>query len=101
MQQLLNSNGARGVHGEEARFGTISADFDYYYNWKDIFPEEYKVVEIAPGKEGLVHISNLDTARVKEVSDICAVGDKMKVKVIKIDRQGRIDLSRKEVLEES
>ncbi len=58
-------------------------------------------VEIVPGKEGLVHISNLDNARVKEVSDICAVGDKMKVKVIKIDRQGRIDLSRKEVLEES
>ncbi|HOP63706.1 MAG TPA: polyribonucleotide nucleotidyltransferase [Spirochaetota bacterium] len=58
-------------------------------------------VEIVPGKEGLVHISNLDTTRVKEVSDICAVGDKMKVKVIKIDRQGRIDLSRKELLEES
>jgi len=57
-------------------------------------------VEIAPGKEGLVHISNLDVARVKEVGDICAVGDKMKVKVIKIDRQGRIDLSRKEALEE-
>ena len=57
-------------------------------------------VEIAPGKEGLVHISNLDNARVKEVTDICAVGDKMKVKVIKIDRQGRIDLSRKEALDE-
>lgn len=57
-------------------------------------------VEIAPGKEGLVHISNLDVARVKEVGDICAVGDRMKVKVIKIDRQGRIDLSRKEALEE-
>lgn len=39
------------THGEEARFGTISADFEYYYNWKDIFPEEYKVIEIAPGKE--------------------------------------------------
>jgi polyribonucleotide nucleotidyltransferase len=56
-------------------------------------------VEIVPGKEGLVHISNLDTARVREVTDICNVGDKMKVKVIKIDRQGRIDLSRKEALE--
>ena len=55
-------------------------------------------VEIAPGKEGLVHISNLDNTRVREVTDICAVGDKMKVKVIKIDRQGRIDLSRKEAL---
>lgn len=39
------------THGEEARLGTISADFDYYYNWKDIFPEEYKVIEIEPGKE--------------------------------------------------
>ncbi|HON15527.1 MAG TPA: polyribonucleotide nucleotidyltransferase [Spirochaetota bacterium] len=58
-------------------------------------------VEIVPGKEGLVHISNLDTSRVKDVSDICAVGDKMKVKVIKIDRQGRIDLSRKDALEEN
>lgn len=58
-------------------------------------------VEIAPGKEGLVHISNLDTTRVKQVTDICNVGDKMKVKVIKIDRQGRIDLSRKEAMEQS
>jgi len=57
-------------------------------------------VEIVPGKEGLVHISNLDTSRVKQVTDICNVGDTMKVKVIKIDRQGRIDLSRKEALEE-
>jgi polyribonucleotide nucleotidyltransferase len=56
-------------------------------------------VEIAPGKEGLVHISNLDTTRVRQVTDICNVGDKMRVKVIKIDRQGRIDLSRKEALE--
>lgn len=56
-------------------------------------------VEIVPGKEGLVHISNLDVERVRQVTDICNVGDKMKVKVIKIDRQGRIDLSRKEALE--
>jgi len=34
------------THGTEARFGTISADFDYYFNWKDIFPEEYKVIKI-------------------------------------------------------
>ncbi len=32
------------THGTEARFGSISADFDYYYNWKDIFPETYKVI---------------------------------------------------------
>ncbi len=58
-------------------------------------------VELFPGKEGLVHISNLDVNRVKEVGDICSVGDKMKVKVIKVDRQGRIDLSRKEALDQS
>lgn len=39
------------THGEEARFGTISADFEYYYNWKDIFPEEYRVIEIEPGRK--------------------------------------------------
>ncbi len=58
-------------------------------------------VELFPGKEGLVHISNLDTKRVREVTDICKEGDKMKVKVIKVDRQGRIDLSRKEALDQN
>ena len=35
------------THGTEARFGTISADFDYYFNWKDIFPETYKIINPA------------------------------------------------------
>jgi type I restriction enzyme, R subunit len=39
------------THGTEARFGTISADFDYYFNWKDIFPEEYKVIQIDQDNE--------------------------------------------------
>ena len=56
-------------------------------------------VEILPRKEGLIHISNLDHARVRTVTDILNVGDKVKVKVIKIDKQGRIDLSRKAVLD--
>jgi polyribonucleotide nucleotidyltransferase len=55
-------------------------------------------VEIAPQKEGLIHISNLDHTRVRKVTDILNVGDKVKVKVINIDKQGRIDLSRKEAL---
>ncbi len=55
-------------------------------------------VEIAPGKEGLIHISNLDHTRVRKVTDILNAGDKVKVKVINIDKQGRIDLSRKEAL---
>ncbi len=56
-------------------------------------------IEILPGKEGLVHISELDTKRVKNVEDIVHVGDKLLVKVIDIDDLGRIKLSRKAVLE--
>jgi polyribonucleotide nucleotidyltransferase len=56
-------------------------------------------VEILPKKEGLIHISNLAEERVRNVEDILAVGDRVKVKVLKIDKQGRIDLSRKAVLD--
>lgn len=52
-------------------------------------------VEFAPGKEGLVHISNLDHRRVNRVEDICKVGDLMKVKLFEIDDMGRYNLSRK------
>ncbi len=55
-------------------------------------------VEIAPGKEGLVHISKLDTARVEKVEDVVAVGDAIIVKVTEIDQQGRINLSRKDAI---
>ena len=55
-------------------------------------------VEIAPGKEGLVHISKLDTSRVEKVEDVVSVGDEIIVKVIEIDQQGRINLSRKDAI---
>mgnify|MGYP003825151669 FL=1 len=55
-------------------------------------------VELGPGKEGLVHISKLDTKRVNKVEDVINVGDKILVKVIEIDKQGRINLSRKDAL---
>jgi polyribonucleotide nucleotidyltransferase len=57
-------------------------------------------VEIAPGQEGLCHISELDESYVKNASDICSVGDTMRVKVILIDDQGRVKLSRKAALRE-
>ncbi|MFW6030846.1 MAG: S1 RNA-binding domain-containing protein, partial [Halanaerobiales bacterium] len=57
-------------------------------------------VEFLPGKEGLVHISQLADHHVKEVEDIVSLGDTIPVKVIEIDKQGRINLSRKEALEE-
>ena len=54
--------------------------------------------EFMPGKEGLIHISELDTSRVGAVTDIVKVGDKVKVILKNIDREGRYDLSRKEYL---
>ncbi len=55
-------------------------------------------VEIAPGKEGLVHISKLDDHRVEKVEDVVTVGDELLVKVVEIDSQGRINLSRKDAI---
>ncbi len=55
-------------------------------------------VEIAPGKEGLVHISKLEDHRVEKVEDVVSVGDEILVKVVEIDNQGRINLSRKDAL---
>jgi len=56
-------------------------------------------VEILPGKDGLVHISQISDERVENVSDKLSEGDVVKVKVLEIDRQGRIRLSMKEVEE--
>lgn len=57
-------------------------------------------VEIVPGMDGLVHISKLDKSRVERVEDIVSIGDEIVVKVTEIDRQGRINLSRKDALAE-
>ncbi len=52
-------------------------------------------VEIAPGQDGLCHVSELSTDYVRNVADVCKVGDSLKVKVIAVDNQGRIKLSHK------
>ena len=57
-------------------------------------------VEILPGKEGLVHISKLAKERVNKVEDVVSIGDEILVKVTEVDGQGRINLSRKDALEE-
>ena len=56
-------------------------------------------VEVLPGQEGLVHISQLDKKRVNKVEDILKEGETILVKVMEIDKQGRINLSRKAVLD--
>ncbi len=57
-------------------------------------------VELAPGKEGMIHISKLENRRVGKVEDVLNIGDETWCKVIEIDEKGRINLSRKDVTEE-
>ena len=59
-----------------------------------------RTVPLAPGKQGLVHISKLDVKRVEKVEDVVSVGDQVLVKVTEIDDQGRINLSRRDALVE-
>ncbi len=78
---------------------TKSVDVGAVYMGKVTRVEKYGAfVEVAPGKEGLVHISQLDVDRVVKTEDVVAIGDEILVKVTEIDKQGRINLSRKEVL---
>ena len=58
-------------------------------------------VEIFPGTDGLIHISQLAPERVRRVADVLKEGDEVMVKVLEVDRQGKIRLSRKEALQES
>ena len=57
--------------------------------------------EILPGKQGLIHISEISTERVENVESVLSVGDNVEVKLIKVDKQRRIDLSIKALLGDS
>ena len=56
-------------------------------------------VELSPNKDGLIHISKLSKERVAKVEDVVNIGDTVKVKVLEIDRMGKISLSLKDVEE--
>jgi polyribonucleotide nucleotidyltransferase len=78
---------------EEVRVGKI-------YEGKVKKVMEYGAfIEIGPGKEGLCHISKLDKQRVREVRDVVKEGDIVKVKVLGVDRSGKIDLSRRDAMD--
>jgi polyribonucleotide nucleotidyltransferase len=71
------------------------------YNGKVVSVKEFGAfVEIAPEQDGLCHISELSDTYVKNVSEVCKIGDVIPVKVIAIDEQGRVKLSRKAALKE-
>jgi polyribonucleotide nucleotidyltransferase len=78
---------------EEIKPGTV-------YNGKVVSVKDFGAfIEIAPGTDGMCHISELADGYVESVSDIVKVGDAVKVKVILVDDQGRIKLSRKQAIE--
>ncbi|MCP4265617.1 MAG: polyribonucleotide nucleotidyltransferase, partial [Candidatus Brocadiaceae bacterium] len=79
---------------------TDDAEVGKIYNGKIVSVKEYGVfVEIMPGKEGLVHISELSNDYIEKVEDVVKMGDEVKVKLIGIDDQKRLKLSRKAALE--
>ena len=91
-----------GASGKEAhrRIELITADVEVgrIYDGKVARLMDFGAfVTILPGKDGLVHISQISNERVEKVSDKLAEGDDVKVKVLEVDRQGRVRLSMKEV----
>ena len=74
---------------------TIATDLDLNCEYEGVVTRTTQFgafVEVAPGKEGMVHISKLSKERVEKVEDVVKVGDKVRVKTIKIDERGRVDM---------
>lgn len=117
---IIDETGVKIDIDQEGNVSIASTDYDMIQRAKEIIEDltrEIEVgqvyegvvrriekfgafVEIAKGKDGLVHISELAHERVAKVEDVLALGDKVKVKVIEIDKQGRINLSRKVLIEQ-
>jgi len=101
---IIASDSAAGAEAALARIEAMSEDIKVgrIYNGTVASIKDFGVfVEIAPGKDGLCHISELSDGFVKQIDEICKVGDKISVKVIAIDDQNRVKLSRKAVLAET
>ena len=94
---------ADGAEAAKKEIELLTADVEMgkIYEGKVVSIRDFGAfVEILPGQDGLCHVSELDDKYVKKVSDVCNVGDTFKVKVIAIDNQGRVKLSRKAALRE-
>ncbi|MHC4561852.1 MAG: polyribonucleotide nucleotidyltransferase [Planctomycetota bacterium] len=87
---------------DEIQALTEEVEVGKLYTGKVVSVREFGAfIEILPGQDGLCHVSELDDSYVKNVADVCDVGDTVTVKVINIDNQGRVKLSRKAALAES
>ncbi|MCY3768039.1 MAG: polyribonucleotide nucleotidyltransferase [Gammaproteobacteria bacterium] len=77
---------------------TADVEVDAVYNGKVVRLMDFGAfVNILPGRDGLVHISQISNSRVNQVSDVLKEGDRVKVKVLEVDKQGRVRLSMKAV----
>ncbi|MFO0918773.1 MAG: polyribonucleotide nucleotidyltransferase [Planctomycetaceae bacterium] len=101
---IIASDSAAGAEDALARVEAMTEEIKVgrVYNGTVASIKDFGVfVEIAPGKDGLCHISELSDGFVKSIDEICKLGDKISVKVIAIDDQNRVKLSRKAVLTET
>ncbi|MCE5228119.1 polyribonucleotide nucleotidyltransferase [bacterium] len=95
------SNNAQGASDAETEIKQLTMDIELgaVYDGKVVRIADFGAfLEILPGRDGMVHVSELDTQRVESVEAVCQLGDVMKVKVINIDPTGKVRLSRKAVL---
>jgi polyribonucleotide nucleotidyltransferase len=99
----IASFNAEGAHEAMRRVEALTASVEVgrIYDGRVTSVKDFGAfIEILPGKDGLCHISELADGYVNSVADVCKVGDEMQVKVIAIDDQDRVKLSRKAVLRE-
>lgn len=101
---IISCDSAAGAEDALARVEAMTEEIKVgrIYNGTVASVKDFGVfVEIAPGKDGLCHISELSDGFVKSIDEVCKLGDKISVKVIAIDDQNRVKLSRKAVLAET
>ena len=99
---FISSTNSESVDAAKVMVEAISAVPEvgktYHARVVRIMPNLGAFVQFMPGKDGLVHISQLDHKRVERVEDVVHEGDEFDVKVLEVDSQGRVNLSRKALL---
>jgi len=101
---LITANDGKGGEEAKRRVEAIVKDIEVgeVYTGKIVRIMKFGAfVELLPGKDGMCHISQLDTKRVEKIEDHFKIGDQITVKVTEIDKQGRVNLSRKVLLKEA
>lgn len=102
---IVSISSTQGGAAEEARqfieHLTAEVEVGAIYEGRVVSIKDFGCfVEVLPGQEGLCHVSELDHSHVNEVSDVVSIGDRVKVKVILRDEQGRLKLSRRAAMDE-